>query len=163
MTVGRKAVPTTLKELRGNPGKRPLNKEDEPQPTNLDYIPPAPVYFGEYATREWDRVGPVLVKIGLLADSDIQVFEAYCLNVQLMVDAWMEIRDKGMLIQGSRGKVRNPAIAAFSAASNAVRAFASEFGLTPSARTRIRLPKDGDDPLSILDDDIGPEDFNEGV
>ena len=155
-------IPTAIKELRGNPGKRALN-DAEPEPDKLMKLPEPPSYIGEYGAREWNRVGPILIKLGLLTEADMQVFEAYCLNVQLMVDARNEIEEKGMLVTGARGKVRNPAIAAFSAASTAVRGFAAEFGLTPSARSRIKLPTSDDNPLAGLMGDDGPDDFTRGV
>lgn len=155
-------IPTAMKELRGNPGKRALN-DAEPQPDKLFELPPCPDHIGAWGKREWDRVGPKLIKLGLLADTDLQTFEAYCLNVQLMIEAREEIAKHGMLVMGARGKVRNPAIAAFSAASTAVRGFAAEFGLTPSSRSRIKMPESDVNPLEGLmsvDDD---DDFGRGV
>lgn len=155
-------IPTAIKELRGNPGKRALNA-DEPQPEKLFELPECPDHIGAWGKREWDRVGPKLIKMGLLAETDLQTFEAYCLNVQLMIEAREEIQRHGMLVMGARGRVRNPAIAAFSAASTAVRGFASEFGLTPSSRTRIKLPSDDADPLAGLMAVDEDEDFGRGV
>lgn len=156
-------IPTAIKELRGNPGKRALN-DAEPEPDKLKKLPKADEeLLGEFGAREWNRVGPILLKLGLLTEADLQVFEAYCLNVQLMVDARNEIKDKGMLVTGARGKVRNPAIAAFSAASTAVRGFAAEFGLTPSARSRIKMPASDVDPLQGLMAGDEPDDFTRGV
>lgn len=160
---GPRPAPTADKELRGNPGKRPLNK-NEAKPHKLTELPEPPDYIGDYGAREWNRVGPELIKLGLMSTVDLQVFEAYCLNVQLMVDARKAIADKGMLVNGARGKVRNPAIAAFASASTAIRGFASEFGLSPSARSRIKLPTDSDDILAgLMGDDDTPDDFTQGV
>lgn len=160
---GPKPAPTADKVARGNPGKRALNK-NEAEPHKLSILPPAPEYIGEFGAREWNRVGPILVKHGLLTEVDMQVFEAYCLNVQLMIDARDEIKKNGMLVMGARGRVRNPAIAAFSAASTAIRGFASEFGLSPSARSRIKLPGDDTDLLGgVMGDDDAPDDFQQGL
>jgi P27 family predicted phage terminase small subunit len=160
---GRKSVPTAEKILRGNPGKRPLN-DSEAMPQELGTLPPAPDYIGEYGGREWNRIGQQLIDLHLLTSIDLQVFEAYCLNVELMVRARESIQDNGMTVQGSRGPVRNPAIAAFGQATTAIRSLASEFGLSPSARSRIKLPTDDEETLAGLMGDVDTaDDFDQDV
>lgn len=141
------------KELRGNPGKRNLHKDTAPKTDRLFELPPSPSYLGEYGTKEWNRTGPKLVDAKMLHETDLPAFEAYCMNIELMIQARFSIRDDGMMVMGHRGWVRNPAIAAFGQASTAIRGFISEFGLSPSARSRIRIPKDDEDVLSLLVDD----------
>ena len=51
-TRGRKPTPTAIKELEGNPGKRPLNK-NEPKPTKK--APPCPKWLEPEAKKEWHR------------------------------------------------------------------------------------------------------------
>jgi P27 family predicted phage terminase small subunit len=124
-------------------------------------MPPPPSYLGTYGTKEWLRTGPKLVKAKLLNETDRPAFEAYCLNIDLMIDARIDIKDNGMQVLGHRGYVRNPAIAAFGQASTAIRGFVSEFGLSPSARSRIRIPTEDTDILKELMGDDGPDDFTE--
>lgn len=149
------------KELRGNPGKHPLNK-DEPKAELLKKLPPAPMTLGKYGKREWDRTGPLLVKLKMLRETDLMAFESYCMNVEMMIEAKLDIDKKGLTILGQRGWVRNPSIAAFGQATTAVRAFVGEFGLSPSARTRIKVPTDDDETLEKLIADDGPDNFEEG-
>lgn len=151
------------KELRGNPGKRALHKDTQPKLEILFDMPPAPEYLGKYGTKEWERTGPKLVAAKMLAESDMPAFEAYCLNIDLMIESRIDIKENGYQVMGHRGWVRNPAIAAFGQASTAIRGFVSEFGLSPSARSRIRIPKDDQDVLGLLmgdendDDEFGQE------
>lgn len=148
------------KELRGNPGQRKLpSKEERVQQNILTEMPPPPDYLGDYGTKEWLRTGPNLVRMKMLGESDLPAFAAYCMNIELMINAQLDIKENGMQVMGHRGWVRNPAIAAFGQASTAIRGFVSEFGLSPSARSRIRIPKDDADVLSLLLDD--DEDDNE--
>lgn len=150
------------KELRGNPGKRNLHKEAAPKIEILFELPPAPYYLGEYGKKEWERTGPKLVAAKMLADSDLPAFEAYCMNIDLMIESRLDIRTNGMQVMGHRGYVRNPAIAAFGQASTAIRGFIGEFGLSPSARSRIRIPKDDQDVLGLmLGDDNADDEFGE--
>lgn len=161
MTAGRKPLALQDKIDRGNPGKRALHKETAPKVDILFELPPAPNYLGTYGEKEWNRTGPKLVAAKMLAESDLPAFEAYCLNIDLMIESRLDIKENGMMVMGHRGWVRNPAIAAFGQASTAIRGFVSEFGLSPSARSRIRIPKDDQDVLGILLEGDEGEDFGE--
>ena len=146
------------KLARGNPGKRKLN-EVNPKLEILYELPPAPGYLGDYGSKEWNRTGPKLVEMKLLAETDLPAFESYCMNIDLMIEARKSIQEEGMLIMGARGWVRNPAIAAFGQASTAVRGFVAEFGLSPSARSRIKLPTEDSFNLEDLMRDDGDDEL----
>ncbi len=162
MVAGRKPLAIEDKVLRGNPGKKAIN-HDAPKVEILFELPEAPDYLGEYGTREWNRTGPKLVHMRMLAETDLPAFEAYCMNLELLVQARLDIKKNGMTVLGHRGRVRNPAIAAFGQASTAIRGFVGEFGLSPSARSRIKVPTENEDILGQLMDDDGTEDFGEGL
>lgn len=131
---------------------------EEPEPEIVEALPPPPDWLGEYGAKEWDRVGPILVQLRLLTDSDLLTFAAYCANVQLMIESMIDIEKNGTTILGARGEVRNPALASFAQAVTALRALACEFGMTPSSRARMRLPGDEGEDLSDLMGDDGKED-----
>jgi len=134
----------------GNPGKRPLPKPgEEPEPDMIEQLPEAPDYLGEAGRREWERVGPALMKMRVLTDADLIAFSAYCATVDLMVESKLDIDKNGHTILGARGYVRNPSLASFAQAVTNLRALACEFGMTPSSRARIKLP--GDDGESLAD------------
>lgn len=156
---GRKAIPTEIKRLMGNPGKGKLPKPgEEPEPTLVESLPEPPDWLGEYGQREWERVGPVLVDLRLLTDADLLSFAAYCANVDLMIESMLDIKKNGTTIRGARGDVRNPALASFAQAVTALRGLATEFGMTPSSRARMRLPGDDGESLADLMADDGTED-----
>lgn len=164
--ASRTPIPTETHILRGNPGhktKADLDIDRQPKSEIVTVLPPPPDYFGEYAAKEWNRTGPLLIQNKLLQEADIPVFAAYCMNIELLIQAQFEIKKNGMLVLGARGKVRNPAIAAFGQASTAIRGFATEFGLTPSARSRIKLPADDSDILGDLTEDDDENDFSKGI
>lgn len=157
-------LPTQEHILRGNPSKKKLEPEREPKTEIISDLPDPPIYFGEYAIREWERSGPYLIRNKMLKEEDIAVFESYCMNIQLLIESAISIKDEGLKIMGARGWVKNPAVSAFGQATTAIRGFAAEFGLSPSARSRIKLPTEDGDVLSqLMGDDGGPDDFNEGV
>lgn len=131
---------------------------EEPEPEIVETLPPAPDWLGEYGVREWERVGPILVELRLLTASDLLTFGAYCANVDLMIESMLDIKKNGTTIRGVRGDVRNPALASFAQAVTALRGLASEFGMTPSSRARMRLPGDDGESLADLMADDGKED-----
>ena len=150
-------VPTQLKVLRGNPGRRPI--KPEPQPRIAAEIPAPPDHLTDDARLEWLRVTPELHHLGLLTVLDLQPLVAYCDAYGRMMTAKraiaiMAAKDpltRGLMIKTTNGNmIQNPLIGtANTAALNMVR-FASEFGLTPSARTR--LSSSGERPAGKFDD-----------
>lgn len=141
---GRKPLPTHLKLLRGNPGKRRLQPALQilPPPAPL----PAPEFLTGYAREEWERVAPQLTALRCLSPLDVASLRVYCETYKRWRTAVetiseMEGRDPvthGLIVKTqSGGAVPNPFVwIAQNAARDLIR-FAAEFGLTPSARSRI--------------------------
>ena len=137
---GRKPKPTRLKAIEGNPGKRPLTR-NEPKPTPV--APSCPSWLDTEAKAEWRRVAPELERLGLLTLVDRAALTGYCLAWSHLVTAEKAMQPEGHI---------SPHFTVFKASLQAVRAFCTEFGLTPSSRGRMSLPADdGDDPEGILD------------
>ena len=68
---GRKPKPTAIKELEGNPGKRPLN-EAEPKPVKK--APSCPKWLEPEAKKEWRRLSKQLEQSGVLTEVDQAAF-----------------------------------------------------------------------------------------
>ena len=141
---GRKPTPPYLKLLRGNPGKRAMKAG---MAVERAVEIPAPLDFlSEYAADEWRRLAPEMTRLGCLSRLDWACFGAYCdsyatwrtavesLNRMAEVDP----KRHGLLVKGADGNaVQNPLVRIErQAAENMVR-IASEFGMTPAARSRI--------------------------
>lgn len=143
MTAGAKPQPTALRVLRGNPGKRPLPK-NEPQPALAFERPAPPSYLEGDAAAEWNRVVGDLVAMRMLATCDANVLAAYCVAFARWRAAERELavmsddRQCGLVVWSDNGRPQqNPLIVtARNAAADMVR-YAAEFGLTPSARARL--------------------------
>jgi P27 family predicted phage terminase small subunit len=136
MPAGRPPIPTALKILRGNPGKRPLN-EDEPQ---LDVkIPERPEHLMGVARDEWDRLAPLLVKMGVLTEVDYQALANLCETYATLIDAQEKLRATGILIHNKRTGVfqQNPLMGIINRCLKDCLAIQMQFGLTPSARCRL--------------------------
>jgi P27 family predicted phage terminase small subunit len=140
---GRKPTPTHLKIVRGNPGKRRLNAA-EPAPERV--MPSPPVELCADARLEWERVAGELHRIGVLSGIDRAALAAYCQAYGRWVVAERAIakmaeRDQlteGLMIKTTNGNaVQNPLVGTANKAMADLVRYAAEFGMTPSARSRI--------------------------
>jgi len=78
---GRKPVPTNLKLIRGNPGRRPIDLENEPQPEIPARPPAPPAYLPGMAKKIWREVAPSLHMTGRLTVDDGPLLAALCLEL----------------------------------------------------------------------------------
>lgn len=163
--AGRKPKPTHLKLIEGNPGKRPLNKK-EPKPKAG--APLAPKWLSAPAREEWDRLVPELEKTDppLIAKVDLGAFASYCESWAIFIAASQDIKARGFLIEVEKQRfsragellaewtelVPNASVRIQRDAADKIRQFAAEFGLTPSARTRLgSKDDDGDGDEDLFD------------
>ncbi len=142
-------TPTNLVQLRGNPGHRPIN-DKEPKFEAPAEVPGPPAFLDRYAKAEWNRVSPLLHKVGLLTEVDIMPLAAYCANYSMFVQAEKAKRIRGKLVLDfGNYECQIPEIGIASTAMKQMVTFAKEFGMTPSARTSVHIdkPEDTKDPL----------------
>jgi len=142
---GPKTQPTKLAELRGNPGKRKLN-QNEPHFEQENTIPGPPDFLDTQAKKEWKRIAPELHLLGLLAKVDYNTLAAYCHNYSIWIQATRKIKayasdnDGKLSYIGPKGnRLPIPEIAIANDAMKLMKDFASEFGMTPSSRTKVSV------------------------
>jgi P27 family predicted phage terminase small subunit len=147
---GQRPTPTKLKILRGNPGRRPLN-QDEPTPAARDLTPPE--WLPDEAIKEWNRLAPVLHRLGLLTEIDGDALANYCHIWARWRDAERNIAKYGMVIKGRGGyPIISPFVAVANRAMAQMKAYLVEFGMTPSARSRVAAAGDRDKPVDPFDE-----------
>ena len=145
---GRRPKPTRIKVLTGNPGKRPLNK-NEPRPDPA--VPACPPELGPSAQREWDRLVGDLSKFHLLTNLDRAALAAYCGAYALWAEATEAIQKFGSMVKSPSGyPMQSPYIAIANRQAEIMMRIASEFGFTPASRSRISMPQQ-DEP-TLFDD-----------
>jgi P27 family predicted phage terminase small subunit len=161
MKTGPRPTPTNLRLLRGNPGRRPLN-ENEPQPDIAANVPEPPVHVYGHAAEEWRRIAPGLHRLKLLTSHDLKVLEAYCVSYcrwREAEEALARVRSRdpvmlGLMIKAQKDAelIENPLVRISRRSAFEMLRYASEFGFTPAARTRISQPpgSGGDDPFHGL-------------
>lgn len=142
---GPKAKPTELKVLEGT-YRNDRAPSNEPKPMSPNELPNPPSYFDAVAKKEWNRLGPELLKLGLLTIADLVAFETYCLSYSRMIQAHKSLKKAKTMFHeytnkaGATNFVARPEIAVIQKESMVIKAFCAEFGLTPSARNRMEAP-----------------------
>jgi P27 family predicted phage terminase small subunit len=134
---GRKPVPTTLKLLRGNPGRREINSA-EPMPPPLEAEPVPHELKDAHARREWTRIAPGLIACGQVTMADRTLLVCYCLKY----GQWLRLEEEALrhplIVKGASGNpISNPAIRLANRTLDLVIRAAAELGITPTARTRV--------------------------
>lgn len=135
--------PTRLKVVAGNPGKRKLNTA-EPKPRQSVGRTP-PTYLSKYAQEMWRELVPELTRLKLLTIVDYRALEMCCDSYS----TWRLMREKiekmgtgssGFVSEAKSGYKQQAAEYTIMTQSMAnFSRFLAEFGLSPAARTRIKL------------------------
>jgi P27 family predicted phage terminase small subunit len=142
---GRKPTPTNLKLVRGNPGKRKIERAcPEPEPL---FAPP-PDWLPEAAAERWRQLMPELARWGLFTRLDADALAIYCNACALYREQMAEAAKAGAVVSTPSGyPMQNPHLAVANKAARVIREFAAEFGLTPVARVRLKGTAQGELPL----------------
>ncbi|AYL75986.1 phage terminase small subunit P27 family [Citrobacter freundii] len=150
-------TPTHLRLVRGNPSKRPINK-NEPQPPKG--VPPVPKHFDKQGKYWFKRMAEELDAIGVISQLDARALE-------LLVEAYTEYRHHCETLdregytyavysdddadEGQEREIRmikpHPAAMMKADAWKRLRAMLAEFGMTPSSRSKVSKDKPDDDDL----------------
>lgn len=134
-TRGRKPTPSAIKELEGNPGKRPLNA-NEPKPRKK--APPCPKWLEGEAKKEWRRLSKQMEAIGILTEVDMAAFAGYCQAYARWKEAEEFITQHGTIVKTPSGYWQQvPQVSIAQTYLKIMNKFAEQFGLTPSSRSRI--------------------------
>ena len=134
-----------MRLLEGNPGKRLL--KDEPAP---DQGIPQPPDLSDLAKNAWAKVSVKLDTIGVLTEIDGWGLEQLCENYAEILELSATIKKEGRFQtvtnkNGDTRTVNHPAASQLADAERRFKGMLKQFGLTPSARTRVKAnPKRND-------------------
>ena len=127
-------VPTALKLIRGNPGKRPINK-NEPRPSREVVMPD---WLSPDAAKHWPLVAKQLHDAGLLTAIDVTALGLYCEAFARWKDANARIVKHGTVVKSPNGyPIQSPYLAIANKAHEQMTKLLAEFGMTPSSRSRV--------------------------
>lgn len=141
--MGRKATPTALKAIAGNPGKRPVNKNEFRPAAEM---PECPKHLKGEARKEWMRIGSELAAYQMISAVDRGALAMLCTQWGRYVEA------EEMIAAEAK---KNPAGAGLSSltpnghaahsiglvvSNKAIEMYhklCSDFGLTPASRVNM--------------------------
>lgn len=134
---GRKPTPTKVKERRGNPGKRKLNK-DEPEFSPFNENTPPPSQLNTDGKKMWAFILKELLSQGVLLQTDLEVVTNYCIAYQNRNRACKDVEKYGTFVEnGNGGLSKNPAFTVLNEALKQMTTFGALLGLDPSSRQRL--------------------------
>lgn len=145
-TRGRKPKPSELKRLQGNPGKREISRR-EPKPQNEVKRPWG---MKGLPRKFWDEHADELERLGVLTGVDTAAFRLMAESYAFALEAAEQLREAGFIFEGRDGPRKHPLHQVFRDHANLFRSFATEFGMTPSSRTRLQMPEEAEQ-LSLVE------------
>ncbi len=134
--------PTHLRVLQGNPARRPLPK-NEPKPRPK--APPCPRWLGATGRAKWKQLSPILKRLGLLTELDGDMLASYCHHFEEWIASRQVLAKEGDTFTTDKGYVGpHPKVASMRWHFLRMERLAQQFGMTPSSRTGIEVPPDGE-------------------
>jgi P27 family predicted phage terminase small subunit len=141
VAAGRKPIPTALKRLRGNPGKRALNREEPAADPELPEMPADLAEISPVAREEWERVGTALKDLRVISTLDRALLAVYCQDWETWIAATKNVQRYGAVIRSPSGFLtQNPYVAIANRAADRLLKTCAALGLSPSERSRMRTP-----------------------
>ena len=143
--AGRK--PTSLKLIKGTARPHRLNR-DEPMPAVCAPEPPA--HLDARARAKFTELAGMLNCCGVMTQLDAGALSRYCVIWVRWLDAEAEIKRKGPIVRTEAGNIiHSPYLAVANRCHRQLAQLESEFGLTPSSRSRVRAsPPPTSDPIA---------------
>ena len=148
--AGRKPLPTRLKLVKGTLRKHRV-RSDEPTPGTENVAPPG--YMSKAARKQWEITCPQLLDAGVMTDMDVDALAMYCEAFARWRDANEQIKKHGPVVMAKSGfPVQSPYVAISNKAFDQMKSMLTEFGMTPSSRTRVSTvkPPEGPNPFDNL-------------
>ena len=147
-------TPTKLKALAGTI-KPSRVTPDEMEVDSVSEIPEAPKHFDKKAKDTWKLVTNTLYNLDMLHEEDLTQLQAYCMVVSLCERCEIEMSNSPIVtIQTNKAgfeyEAKTKWIDIYNNAIDRLIKLGSQFGFSPSSRTKISMPKSKVDPLDEL-------------
>jgi P27 family predicted phage terminase small subunit len=143
-------------------GKRKLQQQLESEPQASRGLPPCPEHLQGRAREAWEFWSAELAAMDLDRRPDAHMLEGCCVAYEAAVDAYETIRAQGRFIAKKKldpatNKLAitdiktHPAVRQGNQAWALMRAFCSEFGLSPVSRMRLAIDKEDAGEADLLE------------
>ena len=101
-------------------------------------MPDCPEWLLPEAKKEWERLADLMNQMGILTEVDMAAFAAYCQSYARWKEAQEHIDSEGSTFETDKGyQQQTPWVGIANTNQKLMLQAASEFGLTPSSRSRI--------------------------
>lgn len=162
--MSRKVIPVSVQLAKGNPNRLTkaeiearLDAEENFKPKSDNISPPD--WLDKIGKKEWLRVANELEDLNILTNVDIAALGMYCDAYSKYQLATKKINEEGMFIEytnkaGATNVIEHPAVKAQVKYAELIKKLCSEFGLTPSSRAKITLPKQEEEKEESLEDKL---------
>jgi P27 family predicted phage terminase small subunit len=150
-TRGRKATPTVLKILKGNPSKQNLRaiQEAEPKSPPAGLEPPADLEGA--ALEKWRESVPILATMRVWGEAERETWARYCRLYALWFECHEIVRRQGQTYEKPSGMIAaRPESALLLQYSAQLLRLEVEFGLTPSSRAGAAVHEQEADPMAAF-------------
>jgi P27 family predicted phage terminase small subunit len=148
--MAKKAVPIDLLLIKGNKHltKKEIEKRKQAEESlrmSDEHIDP-PEWLDEIAKKEFERIAELLKEVRLVTEADIHLLATYCDAYSDYVKCTELIQKEGLMVEytnkaAETNKVPHPLMTKKKQLFEQMKAVASEFGLSPSARAKLAMPK----------------------
>ena len=137
---GPRYKPTQAKQLAGTLRPDRVNP-NEPVGPVLGKMPPCPSHLNGEARKTWSRLGRALIDMGVLTGVDLQGLEAYCVVYARWQDVETQLKTYGVMLSQDGRLFPSPYLKIAEDCLKQMRAWMTEFGITPSSRSRVTAQK----------------------
>ena len=135
MTAGRKPVPTMLKVLHGNPGRRPVDPDIEPQGQGQLWAPP--LWFNDEQREQW-AYALEWAPPGLLTATDREILVVWVVACVKHANAAAKVGQLGDVVTTKDGNIiQNPYLSILNRQALIMIRVVSELGFSPAARAGL--------------------------
>lgn len=143
---GPRPLPIAIHRMNGNPSKKNLGKMEAETPKARVSVPTPPATLDAVAKKEWKRITGELLKMGIIAQCDEEILETYCVEYSIKRSVMMIIKNRHLIPDIADKDEREDAehelkraLAVFRKVETVMFRLYGELGLSPSARSRIRV------------------------
>lgn len=163
---GRPRKPVAVQIAEGDPGDHGAHKLQEMlarEPKPMPGFPPCPSHLAGLSKQAWEFLAEQIEIMGIDKRPDAYMLEGACVAYEEAVAAYEMIKAQGRIIAKKAvdqktgqlvviGAQMHPAVGIGNEAWKRLRAFCSEFGLSPASRSRITAEKrdDGLEEISVI-------------
>jgi P27 family predicted phage terminase small subunit len=139
--MGKIPAPDEIVELKGDPSNR---RKGTKSPSASSNTPKCPSYFDNEEKKKWREVTKQIEQMGLLSETDQDAIEAYVRDWCWWVNDWKAIKADQTAEEWEKANPKTIAARHRNIAEIQKRMtkFWTEYGLTPAARARLRMPTD---------------------